>query len=211
MKKTQAKNVSLALIAIAAVTAIFFSATPNTAFAQIAKNYDGFTVIQGDELQSSTAKTMLERIEIMKQRIAEMQNKQKQQTEQEKFIEEQRRIAKQHLDAELTGMERKYQDFTPKNAFERFVSKTPENTHGVFWGMFEYQHSKVKHAQDTMKEILSNGGTYQEARDAYHKIVETKRTDLAEVTKNLNIENGLAETNVQNTFDEFGKLPRTED
>ena len=153
---------------------------------------------------------MLERIEIMKQRIAEMQDKQKQQTAQEDFVDEQRRIANQQLNEELAGMERKYADFTPKNAFERFVSNTPAGVQGVFWDMFEYQQSKVQLAQADMNEILSNGGTYQEAKEAYNKLAATKRTELVEVNKNLHLEHGLAEKDIQNSFDIYGKLPRTE-
>ena len=107
-------------------------------------------------------------------------------------------------------MNNDYQDFTPKASFAKFVSKTPSKTHDVFWGMFDYQRMKVKAAQNAMKDVLDNGGSFKEAREAYYKAAATKRVDLIEASKELNIQFGLADTNIQNTFDKYGKLPRTE-
>ena len=170
-----------------------------------------FTVLQGDDLKNNPlAQTMLERIEIMKQRIAEMQNKQQQISEHQKFIDEQRKLAKQRLAEELNRMNDDYKDHTPKASFASFVSKTPEKVHDVYWGMFDFQRAKVKAAQAAMKQVLDNGGSLQDARDAYNSVAASKRTDLIEVTKNLNMQYGLADSKVQLTFDKYGKLPRTE-
>jgi len=62
-----------------------------------------------------------------------------------------------------------------------------------------------------MKRVLDNGGSYQDAREAYNKIAAIKRVELIEVTKNLNVKYGLADEKVQATFDKYGKLPRYDD
>jgi len=69
---------------------------------------------------------------------------------------------------------------------------------------------KVDTARSAMKQVLDNGGTLAEARDAYFAHAATKRVQLIQVVKELNVEHGLAEKSVQDTYDEFGKLPRSE-
>jgi len=61
-----------------------------------------------------------------------------------------------------------------------------------------------------MKKVLDNGGSLLEARDAYNNNAASKQVELVEVTKNLNVQYGLADSNVQLNFDQYGKLPRTD-
>lgn len=201
-------------IALPTVFAIFvLFAIPNLGSEQLAFAETDFksSTISGDDVSKNPlAKQILERIEIAKQRIAELKQKQIQLNEQQKFIEEQREIAKQKLSTQLDRMNKDYEDYTPKAAFTNFVSKMPEKVHSVYWGMFEYQSSKVQAANDAMNRILENGGSYAEARQAFNDIASTKRVQLIEMTKNLNIENGLADDKIQQSFDRYGKLPRTE-
>lgn len=180
----------------------------NNAYAQ---DQSGFTVLSGDLAKNPLAQKILERIEIAKQKIAEMQQKQQQINEKQQFLEEQRKIAKQRLNEELQQMNKDNAENTPKAAFTRFVEKTPEKVQDVFWGMFTMHSEKIKLAQDAMNKVLDDGGSYQEARDAYDKIAGIKRVDLIEATKNLNVNYGLADDSVQSTFDKYGKLPRYDD
>lgn len=180
----------------------------NNAYAQ---DQSGFTVLSGDLAKNPLAQKILERIEIAKQKIAEMQQKQQQINEKQQFLEEQRKIAKQRLNEELQQMNKDNADNTPRAAFTRFVEKTPEKVQDVFWGMFTIHSEKIKSAQDAMNQVLDKGGSYQEARDAYNKIAGIKRVDLIEATKNLNVNYGLADDSVQSTFDKYGKLPRYDD
>ena len=68
---------------------------------------------------------------------------------------------------------------------------------------------KVDSARGAMKQVLDNGGSLKDARDAYFTHAQTKRVQLIQVVEDLNVEHGLAERNVQDTFDELGKLPRS--
>jgi len=174
-----------------------------------------FTVATGRGLNSPQALDILAKIELFKQQQTENEQRKKQlaeqrkhQEERQKFIDEQRRIAQLRLDTEVNRMNQEYADFAPKPAFAKFVSKVPDNVQGVFWGMFDYQQAKVKAAQSAMKEVLDNGGSYSEARKAYNEKASTKRVQLIELTRDLNIEHGLADETVQLTFDKYGKLPR---
>ena len=110
----------------------------------------------------------------------------------------------------IDSKKRAGEDQSEKKSFSRFVEKKPEYTHAVFWGMFDYMQGKVDAARAAMKEVIENGGSLKDARDAYFEHASTKRVQLIQVVKDLNIQHGLADKSVQDTFDEYGKLPRLE-
>lgn len=131
-------------------------------------------------------------------------------TTQQIEVEEKRAIAQERLSERLDAFMLKYKDKMPKAAFAKFVEKKPDYVHGVFWGMFDYMQAKVDTARGAMKQVLDNGGSLAEARDAYFAHAQTSRVQLIQVVEDLNVEHGHADKTVQDTFDELGKLPRTE-
>ncbi len=168
-----------------------------------------FTVRNAEQINKDPfAKSLLEKIEQMKQRIDEVEEAKKKQQEHQKFIDQQRELVKQRLAQDLNRMHDKYKDNTPKAAFTSFVSSKPIETHNVYWDMFNYQQQKVIDARKAMKTVLENGGSLQDARNAYHNEAAIKRVTLIDITKNLNVKYGLADEKVQSAFDKYGKLPR---
>ena len=125
-------------------------------------------------------------------------------------VEKQRQVAQDRLSERLDAFILKYKDKMPEAAFAKFVEKKPQYIHGVFWGMFDYMQGKVSDARSAMKQVLDNGGSLKEARDAYFAHASTQRTQLIQVVKDLNVQHGLADKSVQDTFNELGKLPRTD-
>ena len=131
-------------------------------------------------------------------------------TSQQMEVEKQREVAQERLSERLDAFLLKYQDKMPKAAFAKFVEKKPDYVQGVFWGMFDYIQGKVSDARSAMKQVLDNGGSLKEARDAYFSHAATKRVQLIQVAEDLNVQQGLANKSVQDTFDNLGKLPRTD-
>lgn len=170
---------------------------------------DGFNVRNAEQIKKDpVAKSILEKIEQMKKRMAEIKEEQRRQQEHQKFIDQQRVLVKQELNKELDRMHEKHKDHTPKAAFSSFVASKPAETQLVYWDMFSFQQQKVSDARKAMKNVLDNGGSLQEARDAYYNAAAMKRVQLIDITKDLNIKHGLADDTVQSTFDKYGKLPR---
>jgi len=130
-------------------------------------------------------------------------------TSQEIEVEEKRAVAQERLSERLDAFLLKYKDKMPKAAYAKFVEKKPDYIQGVFWGMFDYMQSKVDSARSAMKQVLDNGGSLAEARNAYFAHAETKRVQLIQVVEDLNVQHGFADRTIQDTFDKFGKLPRT--
>ncbi len=110
------------------VLSIFFSNTPVSA----QTDYQ-FTSINGDEIKiSSVVKQIFERIELSKKLLADLQaGKNLEQTEKQKFIEEQRKISQQKLQIQLDRMNKDYEPFTPRNAFAGYLSGVNERYHGI--------------------------------------------------------------------------------
>lgn len=129
----------------------------------------------------------------------------------QKEVEQARERAKERLAEKITDLSEEYKDYTSSAAFSRFLEKKPEYTHPVFQGMFDYVQNKVDTARVAMKQVIENGGTLREARDAYFSHASTTRVELIQVGEELNIQHGLADRDTQDTFDEFGKLPRYDD
>jgi hypothetical protein len=182
------------------------------AFAQTAESQvSEFTVVAGDEIKKNpSAMKILDRIEESKKILAEMQNGKILKSEHEKFIDEQRRLAKAALDKELESFNKKYEDYTPRNAFTRFVASV-NATHGAFfWDQFDYMNEKIKLATQAKQAVLQSGGSYLEARAEYIKYASMTRAEMIKLVMDLNIKHQFTDSSMQEYFDPNGKLPRYE-
>ncbi len=166
---------------------------------QLRKNPLAMKILAEMEAQKLQYKqNMLEKVQSLKM------------TAQQVEVEKQREVAQERLSERLDAFLLKYKDKMPKAAYTKFVEKKPEHVQGVFWGMFDYMQGKVSDARSAMKQVLDNGGSLKEARDAYFAHAATKRVQLIQVAEDLNVQHGLADKSVQDTFDKLGKLPRTD-
>ena len=209
------KNGKLPIVLTAALFSIVaLSTVPGTNLISLVYAESEVTVKASKQLQKNPlAMKILAEMEKQKLRYKQQMNGNFQSlplTSKQIEVEEKRAIAQERLTERLDAFVEKYKDKMPKAAFAKFVEKKPDYIHGVFWGMFDYMQGKVDSARSAMKQVLDNGGSLKEARDAYFTHAETKRVQLIQVVKDLNVENGLAERTVQDTFDELGKLPRSE-
>ena len=207
-KNKRSSSVSFSFLAILTIS---LTISVNYATAESDDPEYDFTVLTGDELiNSPLASQILQNIELAKQRMAELQEKQRQAEEYQRYLDEQRLIAQQLLQNDLDRMNNDYAEFTPKAAFESFLTGIDSTVHDVFWGQFNYQQQKVQAGREAMKAVLDSGGSLEEARQAYFQKAATTQTEIIEVNKNLNIQFGFADAETQVQFDEFGKLPRSE-
>lgn len=210
-KKHLALTVILA--SIAGLFAVPITSTEHMAFAE-SDTYSMPVIKVADHLKNNPlALKIITEMEAQKLRYKQEQGvqvsvKQVLVSSEQAELEQNKIIAKQRLADRLEDLMDKYKEYTPKASFARFVEKKPEYTHGVFWGMFDYMQGKVDAARAAMKQVIDNGGSLREARDAYFKNASTTRVQLIQVTKDLNMQYGLADKEVQDTFDEYGKLPR---
>ncbi|MEX2060356.1 MAG: hypothetical protein WD966_04800, partial [Nitrosopumilaceae archaeon] len=203
---TQRKKLVLptAFLSIVAMMVMIGTSTAQIAFAEPDATSEP-VVKASEELQKNPlAMKILAEMEKQKLRYTQKMQEKTQAvklTVQQVEVEEKRTIAQQRLDEKLDAFIEKYKDVMPKAAYTKFVEKKPERVQGVFWGMFDYMQSKVDSARAAMKEVLDNGGSLLEARDAYFDHASTKRVQLIQVAEDLNVQHGHADKSVQDTFD----------
>jgi len=215
---TRAKNYLIppaVLASIAVLLVVPGTSTENIAFAESNTNIKPVILVSDQLKKNPLAMKIITEMEAQKLRYKQQQEQSRSQQEQVNIeqteLEKNRITAKQRLAERVQDLIDKTKEYTPQASFARFVEKKPEYTHAVFWGMFDYMQGKVDTARAAMKEVIENGGSLKEARDAYFEHASTKRVQLIQVVKDLNIQHGLADKSVQDTFDEYGKLPRFND
>ena len=136
--ENQKKSISVYFLIPLFALLIFF--TNNFAAAQTDDSQFEFTTLTGDEIKtSSVAQQMLERIELSKKILADLiEGKNLEKTEEQKFIDEQRKISQQELQVQIDRMNRNYEPFTPRNAFAGYLSGINPTYHGIYWDQFNY-------------------------------------------------------------------------
>ncbi|MCH8860693.1 MAG: hypothetical protein IH843_06115, partial [Thaumarchaeota archaeon] len=167
---------------------MIFSEIP-TAIAQT-QEYE-FNVIEGEDLLTNpTAIHILDRIELSKKILADMQSNLQSDilvplNEQQRFIEEQRKISQASLDAQLERMNKKYEAHSPRNAFASFVSDKPEYMQAFYWDQFNYLNNKVLYAKHQRDQILDNGGTFSQAQKAFLEHAKFPKSEVKSVFDEL--------------------------
>lgn len=202
----QDKTQYLGLLSVAVLALVSFS--HSDAFAQVYNS----TTITGDEIKKSPAAAqILKSIELSKKILAELQSGKKIQTEHEKFVEEQRALAKAELEKDLSSFKKKYVDYTPKNAFSSFVNRVNSTYAPIYWDQFNFMNEKIRIATQAKEAVLNNGGTYFEAQKEYIKYASLPRTEMIRFVTDLNVKYGFTDEGLQSYFDDNGKLPRYEE
>lgn len=157
------------------------------------------------------AKKILKNIEIARKEFSNIKEKEKKVEEHKKLINEQRKAAQISLEEAITRMNAKYEEFTPRNAFAKYVSGINATHQGIYWDQFSYLNAKVALAKDARDTVLQNGGTYVDAMKEYSKYAKMSKIEMHNIIKELNIKHGFTNKETQLYFDSNGKLPRFED
>jgi hypothetical protein len=86
------------------------------------------------------------------------------------------------------------------------LGKKPEYVQGVFWDQFEFKEQKVKAGREALKQVLLNGGSLKDAREAYHAAAKTKKIELIEMNAQFNVKHNLAYYGQQQLFNSTGQF-----
>ena len=159
-------------------------------------------------MSDPTAVKILQNIELFKQQWAAQQQVQQLQDQQDQFIEQQRTLANAYLQADLARMSNAKDSTTPLNAFTSFVSTVNPTALGVFEDEFTYMQQKVQQARDLNNQVLQNGGTADEAVQAFNSAAAFHKTELVSVNSHLNVKYNQADQKVQSLFNQWGSIPR---
>jgi hypothetical protein len=196
------------------VAGLLIMPTSNDGQIAFAESDDKPTILVSDKLKKNPlAMKIIAEMEAQKLRYKQLSDETLPKsipTREQILIEENRKISQEMLQEDLKSMEKKYIDFTPKNAFEKFVSKLNSTYHGIFWDQFDYLNAKVQLAIAAKNLVLENGGSFYEAQREYFKYASMPRLEMINYIQELNVRYGFADEDIQSNFDPNGKLPRFE-
>ena len=162
-------------------------------------------MISDNLLNDPLAQDLLKKIEQTKKMIADLEQKEYEKNQAQEHLQKMREMSIERLNKNLDEWERLWEKQSSRNAFESFVSKKPEYVQGVFWDQFEFKEQKVNAGRIAMMQVLANGGTIQDAKEAYNNAASSKRVEIIEMNAQFNIKHNLASHTEQLIFDSTGK------
>ena len=170
--------------------------------------FESQTITGNDLKNNPMAAKILAEIEYSKQQVAQLEQDQKNREVNAKLIEQQRTIAKQLEDKAYQMLQLESNSTSPQNDFNKLVDTIPKDSvKQVFMGEFDFMQNRVNAGNLAMKQVLANGGTWDEAMQVFSQYAAIKRTEMISVNRDLNIQYGLANATVQAAFDKNGLLP----
>lgn len=125
-------------------------------------------------------------------------------------IDEQRLLVQQDLQNDLAESEKRFEAYSPRNAFYKFIQEIDRSVRGIFWQQFLFTEKITKQAQEAKEDALREGKSSFEAMKIFQDEATVTRQEVMEFNKNLGIRYGNATESIQNLFDENGKLPRVD-
>ena len=155
------------------------------------------------------AQDILRKIELTKKWIDELEKKDYEMLESQRELNKIREQALISLQADLIKWEAMWEEYSPRNAYAKFVEKKPEYIQWVFWDQFDFTESKSKAGIHAFNQVKHNGGTFLEAREAYFVAAETRYIELIEVNRDYNTKHNVASAKLQTFFDKSGQFIRT--
>ncbi len=169
------------------------------------------TTLSGNLENNSVAQDILKKIDLTKKWIADLEKRNYDMLESQRELDEKRERVLIILQEDLKKWEELWEEYSPRNAYAKFVDKKPEFIHEVFWDQFDFTESKAKAGYDAFNQVRYNGGTFLEARQAYFIASESRYIELIEVNSDYNVKHNLASTKLQTFFDHTGQFIRTPD
>ncbi len=209
-KASRGKKVTVQLcLAASTLATLVITSSVGLVWAETGTTNDtSITISATEQIKNNpVALKILQNIALYKQGLITLQKEQQLQDEQNKLIEEQRALAKQYLQDDLERMANENTQNTPRNAFASFVANVNTPTQGVFWDEFSFMEEKVRLATDAMNKVRQDGGSIEEALQAFYDEASTHKSQLVSVNNDLNVKYHLATEETQNLFDKFGKIP----
>jgi len=193
------------------VFAVALGIQVQASYAQINNDADITTseqvTLSEDLTNNPLAQDILKKIEQTKKWIAELEERNYEQLEKQRELEEKRQQSLAKLNQDLKEWESLWNYYSPRNSYERFVDKIPDSqVQEVFWDQFEFKEQKVKAGRDALKKVIADGGSLHDARQAYLVAAETKRIELIEANSQFNVRHNLAYYNQQILFDREGQF-----
>ena len=175
-------------------------------YAQTQLSSEEQITLSGNLQNDPIAQDILKKIEQTKKMIEELKQKEYEQNQAKENLENVRKLSIERLNQKLDEWEKLWEKYSSKNSFDRFVNKKPSWVQGVFWDQFEFKEQKVNAGRTAMNQVLTNGGTMEDARNAYNNAASTPKIELIEMNAQFNVKHNLAYYTEQQLFNSIGQI-----
>ena len=165
------------------------------------------TTLSGDLKNNPTAQEILEKIEKSKRWIEKLQQKNLEFIEKQKELETKRTQSLNYLENDLKKWEELWRYHTFDNMLERALENSPaKDTDSIYDHPLKFTASKINAGRIAFQNVLENGGTSEEARDAFVETAKITRVEMVSVNIIFNVLNNNAYYNQQILFNIDGSF-----
>ncbi len=165
------------------------------------------TTLSGDLKNNPTAQEILEKIEKSKRWIEKLQQKNLEFIEKQKELETKRTQSLNYLENDLKKWEELWRYHTFDNMLERALENSPaKDTDSIYDHPLKFTASKINAGRIAFQNVLENGGTPEEARDAFVETAKITRVEMVSVNIIFNVLNNNAYYNQQILFNIDGSF-----
>jgi len=162
--------------------------------------------LSDDLLNDPIAQDILKKIDQTKKMIEELKQKEYEKNQAQENLEKMRKMSIESLNKKLVEWERLWEKYSSRNSFESFVNKKSSYVQGVFWDQFQFQEQRANAGKTAMNIVLANGGTFENAKNAYHNAASIQKIEMVEINAQSNVKHNLADYAEQQVFNSTGKI-----
>jgi ribosomal protein S15P/S13E len=176
----------------------------NNAYAQTS---DTQVTLSGDLQNNPVVQDILKKIEKSKKWIKQIQQRDFEQAEKQKELEQKRAEVLTILQDDLKKWEKLWNYYTFDSMLERALKNNPANsTDSIYDHPLKFTASKINAGRNALQKVLQDGGRPEEARDAFVNAAKITRAEMLSVNSIFNVINNNAYYNQQILFDSDGNF-----
>jgi hypothetical protein len=183
---------------------LFFTLFFNSAYAQTTGDQ---TTLSGDLLNNPVAQDILKKIEQSKKWIAQIEKKSFENSQRHLELEQKRAEVLQSLKNDLRKWEELWGYYTFDSMLERALENHPaKETDSIYDHPLKFTASKIDAGREALQKVVLDGGSSEQARDAFVKAAKITRAEMLSVNALHNVLYNNAYYNQQVLFESDGKF-----
>lgn len=186
------------------VIGMFFTLFLNSANAQTVGDQ---TTLSGELQNNPVAQDILKKIEQSKKWIAKIEQRNFEDSQRQLELEQKRAEVLQSLEDDLRKWEELWGYYTFDNVLERALENSPaKDTSSIYDHPLKFTASKINSGKEALQKVILEGGSPEQARDAFVKAAKITRAEMVSVNAFYNILNNNAYYNQQVLFESDGRF-----
>lgn len=184
-----------------------FAFALNPVFGQSDVETSEQTTLSKDLENNPTAQDILAKIEKNKKWIANLQERNFEQSERQRELEEKRAEVLVNLQEDLKKWEELWEYSTFDKMLERALENSPaKETDSIYDHPLKFTASKINAGRNALQMVIQNGGGPEEARDAFVNAAKITKAEMISANAIFNILSNKAYYNQQILFDVEGQF-----